>query len=86
MLADQKEAFAQVASVRTAYRTLKEIADDGARTARKLTAAVNAAHRYAWAQAVTRHGKLPEVRVADNVLAGVTCIRLDATVTFSHSG
>jgi hypothetical protein len=26
------------------------------------------------------------VRVADKVLAGVTCIRLDATVTFAHSG
>jgi hypothetical protein len=25
------------------------------------------------------------VRVADKVLAGVTCIRLDATVTFAHS-
>src|SRR6202044_1895522 len=26
------------------------------------------------------------VRLADRVLAGVTCIRLDATVTFAHSG
>jgi hypothetical protein len=86
VLADQKEAFGQVASVPTVYRTLEEIAEGGPRTARKLTAAVNAARRYAWAQAVARHGKLPGVRVADKVLAGVTCIRLDATVTFSHSG
>ena len=85
VLADQKEAFGQVASVPTAYRTLEEIAEGGTRTARKLTAAVNAARRYAWAQAVARHGKLPGVRVADKVLAGVTCIRLDATVTFAHS-
>jgi hypothetical protein len=85
VLADQKEAFGQVASVPTAYRTLEEIAEGGTRTARKLTAAVNAARRYAWAQAVARHGKLPGVRVADKMLAGVTCIRLDATVTFAHS-
>ena len=85
VLADQKEAFGLVASVPTAYRTLEEIAGGGERTARKLTAAVNAARRHAWAQAVARHGTLPGVRVADKVLAGVTCIRLDATVTFAHS-
>jgi hypothetical protein len=28
-----------------------------------------------------RHGALPGVRIADKVLEGVTCIRLDATVT-----
>ena len=85
VLADQKDAFGLVASVPTAYRTLEEIAQGGDRTARKLTAAVNAARRYAWAQVVARHGQLPGVRVADKVLAGVTCIRLDATVTFAHS-
>jgi hypothetical protein len=85
VLADQREAFGQVASVPTAYRTLEEIADGGERTARKLTAAVNMARRHAWAQAAARHGTLPGVRVADKVLAGVTCIRLDATVTFAHS-
>jgi hypothetical protein len=85
VLADQKEAFGQVASVPTAYRTLEEMAQGGDRTARKLAAAVNAARRYAWSQVVARHGQLPGVRVADKVLAGVTCIRLDATVTFAHS-
>jgi Transposase DDE domain group 1 len=34
---------------------------------------------------VLRHGKLPGVRIADKTLDGVTCIRLDATVTFAHS-
>ena len=34
---------------------------------------------------VARHGTLPGVRVADKVLEGVTCIRLDATVTPAHS-
>jgi hypothetical protein len=85
VLADQKEAFGQVASVPTAYRTLEEIAKGGARTERKLTAAVNAGRRFAWAQVVARHGKLPGVRVADKVLEGVTCIRIDATVTPAHS-
>jgi hypothetical protein len=85
VLADQKEAFGQVASVPTAYRTLEEIARGGARTERKLTAAINAARRFAWAQVVARHGKLPGVRVADNTLEGVTCVRIDATVTPAHS-
>ena len=49
VLADQAEAFGQVASVPTACRTLEEIAGGGEKTARKLTAAVSAARRYAWA-------------------------------------
>ena len=85
VLADQVEAFGQVASVPTAYRTLEEISRGGARTEKKLTAAVNAARRCAWAQVVARHGALPGVRVADKILPGVTCIRIDATVTFAHS-
>jgi Transposase DDE domain group 1 len=32
-----------------------------------------------------RHGALPGVRLADKVLDGVVCIRLDATVTIAHS-
>jgi hypothetical protein len=85
VLAGQRELFGQVASVPTVYRTLEEIARDGERTAGKLTAAVSTARRFAWPQAVLRHGKLPGVRVADKILDGVTCIRLDATVTFAHS-
>ena len=85
VLADQKDAFGQVASVPTAYRTLEEIADGGTRTEKKLTAAVNAARRQAWGQGIARHGKLPGVRVADKTLQGVTCIRIDATVTPAHS-
>ncbi len=85
VLADQKDAFGQVASVPTAYRTLEEISKGGTRTARKLTAAINTARRYAWTQIVARHGKLPGVRVADKTLDGVTCIRIDATVTPAHS-
>jgi hypothetical protein len=34
---------------------------------------------------VARHGAIPGVRIADRVLEGVTCIRLDATVTPAHS-
>ena len=85
VLADQAEAFGQVASVPTAYRTLEEITRGGARMQKKLTAAVSAARRYAWAQVVARHGTLPGVRVADKTLQGVTCIRIDATVTPAHS-
>jgi Transposase DDE domain group 1 len=86
VLADQGELFGQVASVPTVYRTLEEIAEGGDPTAGKLTAAVNTARRFAWSQTVARHGKLPGVKIADKTLEGVTCIRLDATVTFAHSG
>ena len=85
VLADQEEAFGQVASVPTAYRTLEEITRGGTRTEKMLTAAISAARRYAWTQAVARRGTLPGVRVADKTLQGVTCIRIDATVTFAHS-
>ena len=85
VLADQSELFGQVASVPTVYRTLEEIAKGGDPTAGKLTAAVNGARRLAWSQAVLRHGKLPGVKIADKTLDEVTCIRLDATVTFAHS-
>ncbi|MGH3989767.1 MAG: IS1380 family transposase [Pseudonocardiaceae bacterium] len=85
VLADQEEAFGQVASVPTAYRTLEEITRGGAKTEEKLTAAINAARCYAWMQVVARHDKLPGVRVADKTLESVTCIRIDATVTPAHS-
>jgi hypothetical protein len=74
-----------VASVSTAWRTLEEIASGGERTARQVGAAVNAARRAAWAAIEARPGGLPPVRVADKVLDGVTCIRLDATVITAHS-
>ena len=35
---------------------------------------------------MARHGALPGVRLADKILDGVVCIRLDATVTIAHSG
>jgi hypothetical protein len=57
----------------------------GTRADRRITAAVNTARRHAWAQAAARHGALPGVRLADRTLDGVTCIRLDATVTAAHS-
>jgi hypothetical protein len=71
--------------VPTAYRTLAEITRGGTRTQKKLAAAISAARRCAWAQVVARHGTLPGVRVADKTLQGVTCIRIDATVTPAHS-
>jgi hypothetical protein len=85
VIGDQQELFGPVASVPTAWRALSEIATGGTRTAGRITAAVNAARRKSWAAIAARHGALPGVRVADKVLEGVTCIRLDATVTFAHS-
>jgi Transposase DDE domain group 1 len=81
VMGDQRELFGPVASVPTAWRVLKEIAAGGERRRRKVTAAVSRARRHAWAQG----GGLPPVRVADRKLAGVTCIRLDATVVQAHS-
>jgi Transposase DDE domain group 1 len=86
VMGDQSELFGLVASVPTAWRALAEIARAGTRADRRITAAVNMARRHAWAQAAARHGALPGVRLADKVLDGVTCIRLDATVTIAHSG
>jgi hypothetical protein len=52
----------------------------GERALDRITAAVNASRRRAWAGIEARHGALPGIRVADRMLAGVTCIRLDATL------
>jgi len=85
VMGDQDEVFGQVASVPTAWRTLKEAAAGGDRTRRKITAAISKARRYAWSQVIARHGQLPAVQVADRQLEGITCIRLDATVVPAHS-
>jgi hypothetical protein len=85
VIGDQGELFGLVASVPTVWRTLDEVARGGERVLGRITAAVNAARRRAWAAAVARHGALPGIRVADKTLGGVTCIRLDATVVACHS-
>jgi len=85
VIGDQGELFGLVASVPTVWRALSEIAAGGERTLGRVTAAVNAARRRAWAGTAARHGGLPGVRVADKVLDGVTCIRLDASVVPCHS-
>jgi hypothetical protein len=56
VMGDQEELFGLVAAVPTAWRTLAEIAGGGERTLGKVTAAVNAARRRAWAAAAARHG------------------------------
>jgi hypothetical protein len=73
VMADQRELFGLVASVPTAWRTLKESAGTGTRAQTRIIAAVSTARRHAWAQAAARHGTLPGVRLADKVLDGVTC-------------
>jgi len=85
VMGDQRELFGRVASVPTAWRTLAEIAGGGERALSRMTAAVNAARRRGWAQIGARHGALPGVRMADRVLEGVTCVRLDASVVACHS-
>jgi hypothetical protein len=85
VIGDQGELFGPVASVPTAWRALSEIAAGGTTTAGRITAAVNSARRAAWAGIAARHGMLPGIRVADKVLDGVICIRLDASVIPAHS-
>src|SRR5215471_12614372 len=85
VMGDQSELFGLVASVPTCWRALDEIAGGGGRALARVTAAVNAARRQAWAAAVAGRGALPGVPVADKVLDGVTCIRLDASVVPAHS-
>ena len=85
VIGDQQDLFGLVASVPTAWRTLDEIARGGERALGKITSAVNAARRRAWAQIAARHGALPGIAVADKVLDGVTCIRIDASVVTCDS-
>jgi hypothetical protein len=85
VMGDQQDLFGLVASVPTAWRMLAEIGGGAERPLRKMTAAVNAARRRAWAGVAARHGAIPGVRVADKLLGGVTCILLDASVVTCHS-
>jgi hypothetical protein len=86
VLGDQQGLLGQVASVPTLWRALRETADGGDKTARKVRKAVARARKRAWAAIGDRNGGgLPGVRVAGKVLGGVTCIRLDATVVPAHS-
>ena len=85
VMGDQEELFGLVASVPTCWRALDEIAAGGGRVLARVTAAVNAARRVAWAGIEAGHGALPGVVIADKVLEGVTCLRLDATVVACHS-
>jgi hypothetical protein len=85
VMADQGGLFGPVASVPTCWRALNEIAAGGQRVATGVTGAVNAARRVAWAGIEARHGAIPGIAVADKTLAGVTGLRLDATVVACHS-
>jgi hypothetical protein len=85
VLGDQEGLFGKVASVPTCWRALSEIAAGGQRAAARIDGAVHAARRSAWAAIEGRHGALPGVAVADKTLAGVTGLRLDATVVPCHS-
>jgi Transposase DDE domain group 1 len=85
VMTGQQELLGLVASVPAAWRTLDEIAAGGDRAQSRITRAVSAARRRAWAAIEARHGALPGVQVADKVLDGVTCLRLDATVMTCHS-
>jgi DDE family transposase len=85
VMSDQQALFGLVASVPTAWRTLNEIAAGNGRALARVNGAVNAVRRRAWAAIEARHGALPGVRIADKVLEGVTCLRLDASVVPCHS-
>ena len=85
VMGDQRELFGLVASVPTCWRALQEIAGGGSRPLARITAGVNTARRQAWAAAAARHGAIPGIQIADKTLEGVTCVRLDATVTPAHS-
>ena len=85
VMADQGGLFGPVASVPTCWRALNEIAAGGQRAAARVTGAVNAARRVAWAGIEARHGAIPGIAIADKTLAGITCLRLDATVVACHS-
>jgi Transposase DDE domain group 1 len=85
VMADQGALFGPVASVPTCWRALSEIAAGGQRVAARVTGAVNAARRMAWAGIEARYGAIPGIAVADKTLDGVVGLRLDATVVACHS-
>ena len=85
VMGDQAELFGLAASVPTVWRALDEIARGGDRALGRIGASVNAARRRAWAGIAARHGAIPGIRIADKTLAGMTCIRLDASVVTCHS-
>jgi hypothetical protein len=85
VMADQGGLFGTVASVPTCWRALDEIAAGGSRALARIAAAGNAARRVVWAGIEARHGGLPGIAIADKTLAGVTGLRLDATVVTCHS-
>jgi Transposase DDE domain group 1 len=85
VISDFRVLFGKVASVPTCWRALNEIAAGGQRTSARIDGAVNAARRAAWAAIEARHGAIPGIAVADKTLAGVTGLRLDATVVPCHS-
>jgi hypothetical protein len=59
VMTDQAGLFGLVASVPAAWRTLSEIASGGSRMQARITRAVSAARRQAWAAIVARHGANP---------------------------
>src|SRR5258707_7180023 len=72
VMGDQQELFGPVASVPTTWRTLDEIAAGGSRALERITGAVNAARRAAWAGIVARHRAPPRRPVPDRALEGGT--------------
>jgi hypothetical protein len=82
VLRDQGELFGTVASVATAWRTLAAMTP--AQLGR-VSAARARIRRRVWTLVEARHGALPAVKIADRVLDGWTCIRLDSSLVACHS-
>ncbi len=82
VLRDQGELFGSVASMPTAWRTLKEITPTA--LARVGTARARTRRRV-WDLIVARHGRIPPSRTCYGDLGDVVVIRLDASVVVSYS-
>jgi hypothetical protein len=82
VLGQSAELYGQVASVPTAWRCLNEIGDAQITALAKATARTR---RHVWNLVQARHGALPPVKLADRQVAGITCVRIDATVCPVHS-
>lgn len=82
VLGESAELYGPIASVPTAWRALAEI---GEQQLARIARATAKTRRHVWKLIEDRHGGLPVVRIADRQLTGVTCIRIDATMTPAHS-
>jgi hypothetical protein len=81
-LSDQQRLFGPLAAPVTYWRALGEISDT---ELKRITVVRNKTRAKVWDLIVARHGAIPPIRTAYGDIDGVIGIRIDASITISHS-